>query len=47
MLFLIKQFPLNFATGNGEVSVKVGAKVLPDGAVFFILSCDIALDFHE
>ena len=47
ILFLNKQFLLDFTTGNGRESVKLGEKVLSDVVMFSILSSGIPLDFHE
>ena len=47
ILFLNKQFLLDFTTGNGRESVILGEKVLSDVVMFSILSSGIPLDFHE
>ena len=47
ILFLNKQFLLDFTTGNGRESVNLGENVLSDVVMFSILSSDIPLDFHE
>ena len=47
ILFLNKPVLLDFTTGNGRESVKLGEKVLSDVVMFSILSSGIPLDFHE
>ena len=43
----IEQCPLNFTSGDGRVSIKVGAKLLSDVVIFSIYFSEILLDFQK
>ena len=47
ILFVIKQCPLKFMSGNKWWSSKVGAKLLPDLFIFSIFFSDFSLDFFD
>ena len=47
MLLSLKKFSANFAWVNGQLSIRLEAKVLSDSGEILIPPSDIPLDFYE